>query len=331
MKLRHLGALAVLCLGFAGQASAETVLKASVYSPPTQALAVMLEDWSAELKEKSGGELRLQVYPSAQLGPPPHQYDLVTSGVADIAVVLHGFTPGRFPMTELAGLPLTHPSAGDASAVASRRLTELSPTYLASEHPGTKILWMAVTPALKLHFKSTSPEPIGNIAGLRIRYAGKSWQDIITALGASPVPVPPIETTDAMSKGIIDGAAFPFEAAKTVDLGSIAKYSLEPGLASATFAVVMNEEVYKGLSPELRKLIDETTGPDRAAATGRLLDENESEARQYMLDAGVKIVTLDDARLSELKARLQPITAAAIDALTGKGLPAKAFVDDYAK
>ena len=49
----------------------------------------MLTQWGETLKEKSGGELNVEIFPSGQLGPPPRQFDLVLNGVADIAVVLH--------------------------------------------------------------------------------------------------------------------------------------------------------------------------------------------------------------------------------------------------
>src|SRR5690606_29885840 len=113
-------------------ALAET-LKVSVFLPPNHTFNRMLTSWGEELKEKSGGELTVEIFPAGQLGPPPRQFDLVRGGGADIAVVLHGATPGRFPMSELAGLPLTTPSAGNASKIASRRLTELAPEYLAGE------------------------------------------------------------------------------------------------------------------------------------------------------------------------------------------------------
>ena len=65
---------------------------------------------------------------------------------------------------------------------------------------------MAVTPPLKIHTNSFNPGDFENFEGKRIRYAGKIWKQIVEKLGASPVPVPPAATADAMSKGVVDGA-----------------------------------------------------------------------------------------------------------------------------
>lgn len=323
--LTTMAAAAALMAGMASQPSAET-LRISTFVPPNHTFNKALAAWGEELRKASGGELEVEIFPAGQLGPPPRQFDLARTGGADIAVVLHGATPGRFPLTELAGLPLVHPSAGLDSAITSRRLTELAPEFLAEEHAGTRILWMAVTPPLKLHFTRTDPSDLSAIRGLRLRYAGVVWQKIIEALGASPVPVPPAETADAMRRGIVDGASFPYEATRSFDLAPVTRYSLEPGLASATFAVVMGDHAWARLKPEHRELIAATTGPDRAEWYGRMWDESEKEGRQYMLDGGVTIVTMDEAKLAMLREAFAGIIAEARAATGERG---QAFLDAY--
>ncbi|WP_343504860.1 TRAP transporter substrate-binding protein [Alloyangia pacifica] len=328
MKIKGSLCAAALALGLAPAAFAET-LKVSTFLPPNHAFNRMLTQWGEELAAKSNGELTVELFPSGQLGPAPRQFDLARTGAADVAVVLSGATPGRFPMAELAGLPLTYPALGNDSAITSRRLTELAPEYLAEEHAGTHILWMAVTPPLKLHLKSADPSDLSVFKGLRIRYAGAIWQQLIEALGASPVPVQPAETGDALAKGVVDGTAFPFEATKSFDLAPVLGYSIEPGFAAAAFAVVMGDKAYERLSPELRKLVDETTGPDRAEAFGKMLDEGEAEGRAYMAEGGVQIVNLSDAQLAQLKDDAAPIIAATVKAVDDAGKPGSEFLSAY--
>jgi len=64
------------------------------------------------------------------------------------------------------------------------------------------------------------------------------------------VPVPPAEAADAMGKGVVDGAAFPFEATIPFDLAPVSTHSLAPGIAAATFGLVMNEAAFDRLSDE---------------------------------------------------------------------------------
>jgi len=330
MKITRPLCAVALVLGMAPGAFAET-LKVSTFLPPNHAFNRMLTQWGEELAQKSGGALTIELFPSGQLGPAARQFDLARTGAADVAVVLSGATPGRFPMAELAGLPLTYPSAGNDSAITSRRLTELAPQFLAEEHKGTHILWMAVTPPLKLHLSKADPSDLDVLKGLRVRYAGAIWQQVIEALGGSPVPVPPAETGDALSKGVVDGTAFPFEATKSFDLAPVLGYSIEPGFASAAFAVVMGDKAYDRLSPELRKLVDETTGPDRAEAFGKMLDEGEAEGRAYMVEGGVKIITLSDEQMAALHETFAPIVDSTVESVNAAGKPGTEFLAAYTR
>jgi len=322
-------ACGLLMGGLAGTAGAQNyVLKASTFLPPNHTFQKALVAWGQELEQKSNGRLKLAIYPAAQLGPPDRQFDLARTGIADIAVGLHGLTPGRYPLTELATLPYAHPSAGDDCAVTGKRLTELAPKYLAKEHVGLHILWMAVTSPLM--FISKKPiESLADFKGLRVRYAGANWKQIIDKLGAVGLPVPPTETQDALAKGIVDSATFPYEGAASFDLGTVAKYSLEPGVSSATFAVVMNEAKYKSLPADLRKLIDDTTGPARAEWFGKMWTEAEVAGKKSLEAKGLKPIHMSPAEFAKMKQALAPMTEDAIAALEKRGLPAKAFYADY--
>lgn len=332
MNILKLAAAAVIVIGAAvpSAALAET-LKVSTFVPPNHAFNVMLTAWGEELAEKSGGELTIDLFPAGQLGPPPRQYDLAVTGAADIAVALIALTPGRFPMAELAALPLSYPSAGSSSAVSSERLTSLADEYLAEETKGTKILWMAVTPPLKINMSGDPIDTLADLSGKRIRYAGSVFQSMVESLGATPMPVAPGEVSESMSKGIIDGATFPYEAVMAFDLGDVVTHSIEPGIASAVFMVAMNEAKFNALSPEHQKLIEETTGAPRGKAFGALYDAGEAKGTEYVASKGVKIIKLEGDELAKLTSLGQPIIDATIKAVGDTGKPAQAFYDAYTK
>ena len=100
MKFATVAAVAAIAItsqfGSQGTAQAET-LKVSTFLPPKHTFNRMLEAWGEELKEKSGGELTVEIFPAGQLGPPPRQFDLVKSGAADVSVVLHRRDAGPLP------------------------------------------------------------------------------------------------------------------------------------------------------------------------------------------------------------------------------------------
>lgn len=332
---RHAGLMIgtmALALATADVALAETIeLKVSHFLPPNHTIQKYLVNWADELAKQSNGRLKLQIYPAGQLGGGPNrQFDAARNGIVDIAFSLQGSTPGRYATTELASLPFAAPSAGNQSAIASKRLTELAPTYLAKEHQGLKILWMAVTPPLMFHSK-TPIRTLADFKGKRIRYAGIQFKNIIDSLGAVPLLVPPQETQDALSKGIIDGATFPYEGAASFDIATVAKYTLEPGVSSATFALVMNPAKYASLPADLRALIDKTTGPAAAAKFGAMWDAAEREGKESMLAKGTQVYVMPRGELAEMKKIFAPQVDAAIADVEKQGKPGRKFFDAYIK
>lgn len=323
------GIAAVLAF-LAAAAQAQTLeLKVSHYVPPNHTVHKALEAWAEELDKRSHGRLKLRIYPAAQLGPVQRQFDLARNGQVDIAYGLTGATPGRYPLTELASLPFMWPKDGATSAITSKRLTELAPKYLAPEYPGLHILWMGVTPTVSFF---TARKEIGSatdVRGLKLRFQGEQHAKILRTLGAAPLQVPPGEVADGMSKGVIDGALFNCEAAESFGLGTVTRYVAEPGFVTATLGLVMNRAKYDALPPDLRAIIDETSGPAAAEALGRRWDAAEEHGRAYMAANKVTLHRMDEAALNAMRGDLEPLALEAIDALEKAGKPARAFVVDY--
>ena len=326
-------ALAGMLVAFAPEtARAQTIeLKVSHYLPPSHTVQKTLEAWGEEIDKRSSGRLKLKIYPAAQLGPVQRQFDLVRNGQADLAVGLTGATPGRYPLTELASLPFVWPKAGSTSEVMSRRLTELAPKYLAREYEGLQLLWVGVAPTVSFFTSRKEIKSPADVRGLKLRFQGEQHARILRELGGVPLQVPPGEIADGMSKGVIDGAIFNYEAAEAFGLGSVTKFVLEPGFMTATLALAMNADKYKSLPADLKTIVDETTGPVAAVELGKRWDAAEQHGREYMLGQKVSIVNFAPDEAQKMKATLEPLLKASIDSLEKQGKPAQALMDEYFK
>src|SRR6185295_16026749 len=276
-KILKACAFAVAIALGAGSVQAQTVtLKLSHFVPPQHAFHKWVTAWAEKIEKESNGRLKFEIYPNGQLvGPPNRQFDAARNGIVDIAWCLHGVTPGRYPMTELA-----------------KRLTELAPKYLAAEHTGLHILFMNQAPPVTLYSK----EPIKTLAdykGKKIRYASITNKQMLEALGAAPMLIPPSDAQDAMSKGIVEGAMFPHEAGLAYDLASVVKYNIEPPVASATFAMVMNPAKYNSLPADLRVIIDKETGVAGGMSFAAAYQAQEKFARELETSKkGLQVITL---------------------------------------
>lgn len=328
-----LSALAVMASFGGNQVRAETItLKLSHFVPPQHAFHKWAVEWTKKIEAESKGRLKFEIYPNGQLvGPPNRQFDAARNGITDIAFCLHGVTPGRYPMTELANLPFTWPSGGVDLAEMGKRMTELAPKYLAAEHKGLHILFMSMANPVVLWSK----EPIKSLAdykGKKIRYASITNKQILEAMGAVPLLIPPQESQDALAKGIAEGATFPFEAGFAYNLASVVPYAIEPGMASATFALVMNPAKYNSLPPDLRAILDKEAGVNGAMSFGKAWQDFEKFARNFFVEKkGLKILTLPPADVAKMHALAKPIIENALAAQEKAGHKAREFFAAYTK
>src|SRR6202167_6358857 len=90
-----------------------------------------LVPWARKVESDSQGRLRVDIFPSMQLGGSPvHLYDQVRDGMTDLAWLLPSNTPGRFPRIEVFELPFV-PSR--RALVNSRALQDYAPAKLTDE------------------------------------------------------------------------------------------------------------------------------------------------------------------------------------------------------
>ena len=336
MLMGHIGRVCVLSAALvlsAAVAKAQPVdLKLSHFVPPQHAFHKWAVEWAKRLEDGSNGRLKITIYPNGQLvGPPNRQFDAARNGITDIAFTLHGVTPGRYPMTELANLPFTWPSEGALCSVMGKRMTELAPKYLAQEHTGLHILFMAMANPIVIYSK-VPIKTVDDFKGLKIRYASITNKNLLDAVGATTLLIPPPESQDALAKGIAQAATFPHEAGLAYDLASVVKYAIEPPLASATFALVMNPAKYNSLPPDLRALIDKESGVAGAVSFGKAWETQEKVARDLEISKkGLEIITLPDGEVAKLRQIGKSQTQEAIAALEKQGKPARQFLDEYTK
>jgi TRAP-type C4-dicarboxylate transport system substrate-binding protein len=93
----------------------------------------------------------------------------------------------------------------------------------------------------------------------------------------------------------------------------------------------MNGPRYDALPPDLKAIIDDTTGPKAAEALGVKWDEAERHGHDYMKSNGATLSSLPPDQVEMMKTTLEPMLDESVAALEKAGKPAEAFVEDYRK
>jgi TRAP-type transport system periplasmic protein len=291
------------------------------YNPPGNFITDEIIRWSKEMESKSGGRIKIDVFPSSQMGPVPRQFDLVRTGVADFGFILLGSTPGRFPLSELSQLPGLFPSAYSAAV----SLQETFEPFLSKEFGDVKMLYLFSGPALPVLSKKPL-KALTDVQGLRIRQPDPIHAQLIQALGAAPTAVQPGDVADALQKGTIDGVIMGYSGVTAFQLHQVARYSTEWNTGVVAFAMVMNKDSYEKLPADLKKNFDETTGMTGAMRGGGEFDRDDKGSRGVSGKAGVQFIEASPEDAKKLVELGEQLASKAVADLDAKGLPGKAYL-----
>lgn len=269
-----------------------TTLRLSHFWPATSFMQVdVFEPWAKKLEADSGGRLKVQIYPSAQLSKPNVTYDAAAKGAIDIGSQAHGYTAGRFPLSQIAELPGLSNSATQMSCVIQ---TLYDNGTIASEYQDSHLLGVFGSGPAAIHTKSKVIKTPDDLKGLRIRQPSAVAGDLLDSMGAQPVGLPATDIYTSIQRGVVDGVSFPWDPFKAFKVGEVAKKHTNIPIYSSGLLLTMNKAKYDSLPDDLKKVIDDNSGMALAKLAGDVQDRYYQAALKEATEAGDEIVDIPD-------------------------------------
>jgi len=327
MRAVALGLLASAALA-AAAAAQEVTLRLHQFLPMQSSIpAGAITPWIAAVEAESGGRIRIEHYPSMQLGgAPPALYDQARDGVVDIVWTVLGYTPGRFPRAEAFELPFMVTTAEATSrafdayarAYAMDEFAEVRPLVFHTHGPGL------------LHVRGAGVTRLEDMKGLTLRGPTRIVTGMLGDLGATAVGMPVPAVPEALSKGVIDGVAIPWEVTLPLKVAELVsthtELSGDRGLYTATFILAMNKDSYNALPDDLKAVIDRHSGAETAALFGRAMDEVDVIGRARAVAAGNTVIVLDAAEVARWRAASAGVVDRWLAEIAARGIDGAALL-----
>lgn len=293
---RMLGALALM-IGTALASPAMAEIRVSSFEPQQGFYSArVLTPWIEEMNPQLSPAAQMRLYPGAILGAATAQYDLVKNGVADIALVVPGYTPGVFPRTSVAEIPFLAENAVELTEMLTTLFEE---GLVSAEYEDFKVIGLFSTPAYNY---ITSQEGIlspEQLQGMRIRAPSAYIGKVMGELGASSVNLPATEVYEGLERRLVDATLWNLNAMTTFRLHEPAPYFTDLNLTMTPMLVLMNKNTYEGLSAEDKAVIDASAGRNFSAWAAQVTDDYEEERREaYLAEGTVTIQIPSDEQLA---------------------------------
>ena len=289
-----------------------------------------LAPWAQKVEKESGGRIKIELYPSMQLGgTPPQVFDQVKDGVIDLTWTLPGYTPNRFPKSEVFELPFI---AGDGEQN-SAATWEFYEKHLKDEYKDVKMIAVQTNGPYLIHAKGNGVRKLEDMKGLKIRGTTRMINKMIETLGATPVGMPVPAVPDSLSKGVIDGTLLPWEVTTPLKISELVnthtQFSGNRSLCVALFITIMNKAKYESLPPDLQ-------GGDRCqlrrrnVEMGRQGSERRRRARALKPRRSAAMPSLRSTRRrpSAGARQAEPVVDLWINDMKTKNIDGKTLVED---
>jgi len=298
-------ALATVAVGITPVAAETTLRFHQWLSPKHPIVARTLLPWFERVEKATEGRVKIE-YMAAPLGPPPAQFDLVSNGAADLAMNVHGFTPGRFKLTQIGELPFLSTDSEPLSVAFWR--THEKHFAAANEHAGVKLITLFAARPGALWSRDTPIRTLDDWKGKKIFTGINIPAEITEMLGGVAVRAPGPKVYEMLQRKIVDAAFIDHSSYKDFNLDQFIHYAMEApkGFYSATFYVVMNQKAWDALSPADQQAIDAISGEALARVAGANWDDEARKAMDLMKKNNVVVIKAEGAYLQELEQRIVP-------------------------
>jgi tripartite ATP-independent transporter DctP family solute receptor len=285
------GTLGVIALSLvlSGPVAAATVLKLGHIAEPSNPYGQGADHFAQLVKEKSKGDIEVQVFPSSQLGTHKELIEGLIYGTVDM--MLAGTAElGTFqPEVGLFDMPFLFKDRASAYKVLDSVGMELAKPL---EAKGVKLLGYMEN---GIRHMTNNVRPIKtpeDVKGLKIRVQNnKTYIELIKSMGGSPTPMALAELYSAMQAGVVDGQENPSAHIYTKRFYEVQKYASLTGHSYAGEPVLIGVAAWKKLKPEQQAIIQEAA--TESIAWQRKLSEAEDTGFWDKIKATGKIEVIE--------------------------------------
>ena len=251
-----------------------------------------------KLEEISGGKLKVQIYPSQQLGTERQCLELLQIGSLDMTKVSAGVLENFSPSIKVFGIPYIFRDKEHTFRVLDGPIGD---ELLA----GTEKYWLKGLGYYDSGSRSfyTIDKPIdkpNDLEGLKIRVMeSQTAIDMVKSFGGSPTPISWGELYTSLQQGVVDGAENNPPSFYLSRHYEVCKYYIIDEHTVLPDVVLMSTHIWKTLSVQEQKWIQEAMDLS-VIEQRRLWLESEQESLEAVKAAGVQVSYPDKSAFAEM-------------------------------
>jgi TRAP-type C4-dicarboxylate transport system substrate-binding protein len=321
-RLAVIGMAAMLSLGVAHTASAETKWDLPLAWPANNYIVQSAQRFADEVKSNTGGEVVITLHPGGSLGyKGPEMLSAVRDGLVPIGDMLINLQVGDEPLLGLQSLPYLIGSFEELRVFDGLYRSLLNEIFTKNNQ---KLLYTIPWPQQQIYTKKKI-ESVADLANIKIRSYDKSSTEIFSAAKMVPVQLPWGEVIPSLAAGAIDAVATSSPSAVDGAFWEFLKYGYPTRQTWNSNAMTVNIDAWKKLPAKHQEAISRVA----AKLEGMFWDtaqKTDSEQMATLAKKGLVNGTIDNRMRADLNALGEPLRK---KSLAGLGTRAAEVVKQF--
>jgi TRAP-type C4-dicarboxylate transport system substrate-binding protein len=261
--------------------------------------------WGARVEKRSGGRIKVEIYPASQIGSIPRMIEGLQLGTLEAWIGPPEFLVGHEPRFQTLGAPGIFQTMEHAyRTIGDKKFRD---TFLAlGESKGMKGVSLIIYGPTA--YATRKPiRKLDDFKGMKIRVFASPMQTLpLARLGATAAPMPLDEVLPALQRGAIDGNRTGITIFTTFKYYDIVKHVTETHDAMITAVGMVSKGWYDRLPPDLQKVVIEEGEAVQKELFDWTVDFNQ-KARALWKEKGAELIALPAAEQAELMRKISTV------------------------
>lgn len=283
----------------------ERTFKFALQNPKGHPLEQGATKFSELVAAKSGGKMKVNVFPGGTLGGDAANVSALQGGTIEFVMLNSGILASQVKDFAVFDFPFMFASAKEADAVVDGPFGQKMHAKLLDKG----IVGLAYT---ELGFRQMTNSKkainaVDDIAGLKLRVIPNAINvDWVKALGANPTPLAFPELYAALEQKAVDGQENPLSVIQANKFFEVQKFLTLTNHQYNPQSLIFSKKVWDTLSPAEQKILQ-----DSAAEASKFQRQVNREAAAGQLDAlkkaGMQVSEFSPAEQAKLREKLKPV------------------------
>ncbi len=257
------------------------------------------------VEQKSGGKIKVRVFPSGQLGGDLPNISALQGGTLDLMVLNAGLLSSNVKDFAVFDLPFLFNTPEEADAVADGpigkkmfdKLQEKGLVGLGYFDLGFRNVTNSKRPISKLE----------DFSGIKLRVLQSPlFIDLFNTLGANTVAMPFPEVYTALEQKVIDGQENPFTVIRDSKFSEVQPYLSVTRHVYNPQSVIVSKKTWDKLSADEKKIVQDAA--DEAEVYQRKVSrEQAAKALDDLTKAGMKVNEIAPQEMARIREKVKPV------------------------